>query len=383
MNERRPATLRRHLGRVAGPLAFVLLCSVPAACMGTGSAATKAPACKPSSIAPHDDKTLVVEGDPWSGYAAFRNPDLLNGTGYGIQYVEQLCQKQRAVEITSGQADFEVTTLDQVVLNHPAGKVVGLIDQSEGADALALNTVDLPYLQSIDDLRRLVREYKAKGKKPVLAYTGNSPSQMLRDELANTTEEFRLTDFELVSVDESSSALKMLENHTAQLAIIWEPDTTTAKAEHYTIALSSKDVPDSIIDVIVASASVLQRDPAAVKALISSYYAFMDDKLANSAALQSFLAKDANMNDDAAASVIKGIKLYGSADADAFMNQSLFPLDQPQLAQSVKALGAVLALNNPDVDPSQTKIDGSFLPSVTAGAGTSASPAASSGAPKG
>jgi OOP family OmpA-OmpF porin len=248
------------------------------------------------------------------------------------------------------------------VLNHPDGKVVGVIDQSEGADALALNTVDVPYLHSVDDIRRLVREYKAKGRKPVLAYTGNSPSQMLRDELANTTEELRLTDFDLVSVDESPAALKMLENHTAQLGIIWEPDTTTARAEGFTIALSSKDVPDSIIDVIVASSKVLQRDANAVRALVGSFYGFMDNMLANPTQLQSFLAKDGGIDNAAAGSVIAGIKLYGSRDADQFLNQAVFPLDQPQLAQSVKALGAVLALNNPDIDPSKTVVEGVFIP---------------------
>ena len=49
---------------------------------------------------------------------------------------------------------------------------------------------------------------------------------MLLNELANTTDELRLADFELVSVDQSATAFEMLEADEAQLAVIWEPDTS-------------------------------------------------------------------------------------------------------------------------------------------------------------
>ena len=53
---------------------------------------------------------------------------------------------------------------------------------------------------------------------------------MLLNELANTTDELRLADFELVSVDQSATAFEMLEADEAQLAVIWEPDTSAARA---------------------------------------------------------------------------------------------------------------------------------------------------------
>ena len=81
------------------------------------------------------------------------------------------------------------------------------------------------------------------GDKPVLAYTGNSPSEMLLNELANATDDLRLADFELVSVDQSATALEMLEADEAQLAVIWEPDTSTARAAGHTVALEQRGRP--------------------------------------------------------------------------------------------------------------------------------------------
>ena len=57
---------------------------------------------------------------------------------------------------------------------------------------------------------------------------GSSPSEELLHELSNAFEDFKPDQFDLVSVDQSASALQMLEDHEAQLAIIWEPDTTAA-----------------------------------------------------------------------------------------------------------------------------------------------------------
>jgi hypothetical protein len=346
--------------RTTGAAAAVVLgATALAGCAhGGGSAAA---ACSPSDIPDHGRSTLVIEGDPWSGYAPFRDEHLLDGTKYHSVYVEQVCQDVRAGDVTAGRADIAVTTLDQYLLTRPAGTVVGVIDQSRGADALALGTVAHPDLDSVDDLPALVDEYHQKGRKPVLAYTGNSPSEMLLNELANTTEELRLSDFDLVSVDQSATAYAMLQKDQAQVAVIWEPDTSAARAKGDTIALSSADVPDSIVDVIVASDKTIGRDPAAVKAVLAAFYGRMDHYLANRDDLEQFYAKDGGLDVKDAGSVISGIKLYGSVDADAFMNDAVFPLDQPQVRQSVDSIGAVLALVHPDMALDRAEVDGSYV----------------------
>jgi OmpA-OmpF porin, OOP family len=342
------------------PAAVVAALVIAAGCTDGGG--TAGPGCEATEIPAHDGETVVIEGDPWSGYAPFRDARLLDGTAYTALYVEQLCQEQRAADLTSGTADIAVTTLDQYVLHQPDATVVGVIDQSQGADALVLDTLTYPYLDSVDDLGRLVEEFG--DDRPVLAYTGNSPSEMLLNELANTTEELRLTDFDLVSVDQSATAYAMLRSGEAQLAVVWEPDTSTARDAGYTVALSSEEVPDSIVDVIVASNQLIERDPGAVRAVLDAFYTAMDGFLADREALVELIAVDGDLDHDAAESVIDGIKLYGTNDADVFMNEGLFPLDQPQAIQSLEAIGSLLALVHPDIRLDQAAVDGSYIADI-------------------
>ena len=368
--------------RRATALAVTLLLAAAAgACTssddGAGGDSDDVPAgCTPSDI-PTPTPTaadgtggrdLIVEGDPWSGYAPFRDPTLLDGAAspYRLHYVEQLCQDVRAADVSQGRAHFMLTTLDQYLLTNPAGTIVGVVDQSRGADALVLDTVTYPYLQSVDDLRRLVAEVTADGQgRPVLAYTGSSPSEMLLNELGNTVEELHLSDFDLVPVDQSATALDMLRSGEAQVAVVWEPDTSAARDLGYTVALSSEDVPDSIVDVIVASDELIDTDPEAVQVVVSAFYRAMDGYLADRAALEALIAEDGGLDADQARSVIDGIKLYGSAEADAFMNENVFPLDLPRVERSIDGIGALLALLHPSVRPDEAKVDGRFVQEVT------------------
>jgi OmpA-OmpF porin, OOP family len=359
--------MSRSTGRGRSALA-VLAALTTGATAVAGCSGESSASCQPSEIPDHDENTLIIEGDAWSGYAPFRDEGLLEGTGYTAVYVEQVCQEVRAADLTAGRADIAVTTLDQYLLQHPEGTLVGIIDQSLGADALALGTANHPELDSIDDLPTLVAQFAEEGDKPVLAYTGSSPSEMLLNELANTTDELRLTDFELVSVDQSATAWEMLQADEAQLAVIWEPDTSAARDAGHTIALSSADVPDAIVDVIVASDRLIERDPAAVQAVVTSYYSTMDDLLARPAALEGFYADDGGLDAKTAGTLIAGIKLYGTGDADVFMNDELFPLDKPQIEQSINSIGSVLALIHPDIPLDQAKIDGGYVISVADGA---------------
>jgi hypothetical protein len=317
-------------------------------------------ACSVTNVEQYADETLVVEGDPWSGYALFRQDDLV-GDRYEWAYEEQLCQDVRAADVTEGLADFEVTSLDQYLLNQPEGTVVGVIDQSLGADALVLNTNRYPYLTSVDSLRTLVQSLDTLDQKPVLAYTGNSPSEMLLNELANTSDELHLSDFDLVSVDQSASALDMLDSGEAALAVLWEPDTSAARAAGYTVALSSKDVPDSIVDVLVASDELIAEDPAAVQAVVDAFYEDMDRYQDDPDGLEALIAEDGDLQRAEAGHVLAGITFYGSAEADTFMNDAVFPLDEPRIEQSLRSLAALLALQHPGVSAEHAKVDGSYV----------------------
>ena len=356
---------RRTCRRAAGVAAALAVGTAGlAGCGGGGggsNAANGGAPCRGVDVPPYDPNTIVIAGDAWSGYAPFRDDTLLSRTGYDTAWVDQPCQELRARDLTEGRVDVAVTTLDQFLRQRPEGVVVGIIDQSHGADALALGTVARPELDSVDDVRALVDEFAERGDKPVLAYTGESPSEMLLNELANSTDELRLADFDLVSVDQSATAYRMLQEDQAQLAVLWEPDTSTAAEAGYTIALSSADVPGSLVDVMVVSDRLIEERPAAVQALVSSYYRRMDALLADPAAMSRFYAEDGGLDMATAQNLVNGIRVYGAAGANEFMNVDVFPLDRPLVEQSVNAIGSVLALRDPDVAFEEAPVDGSYV----------------------
>jgi ABC-type nitrate/sulfonate/bicarbonate transport system substrate-binding protein len=328
---------------------------------GGNNAADGGAPCRDVETPEFDANTIRIAGDAWSGYAPFRDDTLLSRTGYDTVWVDQPCQEFRARDLSEGRIDVAVTTLDQFLRQRPDGVVVGVIDQSQGADALALGSVARPDLDTVDDIRPLVDEFAERGDKPVLAYTGDSPSEMLLNELANSTDELRLADFELVSVDQSSTAFQMLQDDRAQLAVLWEPDTSAAVEAGYEIVLSSADVPDSIVDVIVVGDRLIEERPAAVQAVVSSYYRRMDALLTDPAAMSRFYAEDGSLELATAQNLMEGIEVYGSAGANEYMNVDVFPLDRPLVEQSVNAIGSVLALRDPDVAFDQAPVDGSYV----------------------
>ena len=71
------------------------------------------------------------------------------------------------------------------------------------------------------------------------------------------------------------------------------------------------------------------------------------------------------LDTETARTLIAGIELYGSSDANVFMNDEVFPLDTPQIQQSIDSIGSVMALVHPDIPLDQAKVDGSYVSSVS------------------
>lgn len=318
---------------------------------------------------------LNVEGDSWSGYATFRDPSFLQGKGYTFTYATELDQAKRACDLTTGKADFIVTTADQYVKNMPSGRMVGLIDQSKGADALVLNTKDYPSLTGIERLPGAVAAYRRDhgGKLPKLSYTGDSPSDFLLHELAAISDDLKLTDFELISVDQSPTALTMLQNHEVLAAVLWEPDTSAAKASGYVVALSSQDAPDMVLDVLVASDRIIRENPQAVQDVVNAFYAQRAYFVTHPQEFVQFIAKDGAdpktgtpMADEDVQSLLAGVKFYDAREADEFFNSRQWPLRQTQMQQSLESIGALVAQRSRGVKIDASMIDGSFVQTAAA-----------------
>jgi OmpA-OmpF porin, OOP family len=267
--------------------------------------------------------SLKILGDTFSGYSTFRTPaffSALKATGLDLQYADEFDQAKRAASLGKGQADLLVTTLDQFLKQKPAGKVVGLIDRTVGADAVVLNTKQFPQLQSLLDLTQLVKQ--SQGKSKVMTFAGDTPSEYLGLVLDTKFEAFNLSDFEVVKVADASEAWKKMQDPKGNVAIavLWEPYVTHARKQGNTVVLSSQDTPNTIVDVIVASDRLIQSHPEEITQFLDAYYHRIDRAAQESTQLKKDIAEDGKLSPADATSVLKGINFFTSLETQRWLS---------------------------------------------------------------
>lgn len=285
---------------------------------------------------------LTLLADTFSGYSTFRNGDFqaaLKEVGLAIDYSDEFDQSLRAEQLSTGEADLMLTTLDQFLQQQPKGKIVGLIDRTVGADAVVLNTRRYPTLKSLLDLERVVAQALANGKTLSIVYAEDTPSEYLAMVLDAKFDNFDLADFELRPVAEASEAWKLLQNpaDNVAIAVLWEPYVTQAQQQGYSVVLSSDDAPNAIVDVLVASDQLIERDPDKISRLLETYYRRIDANARDATQLQTQVAEDGNLPMNEAMTVINGIDFFTATEAKNWM-------DDGTLETRVEATAAVLKL---------------------------------------
>jgi OmpA-OmpF porin, OOP family len=233
----------------------------------------------------NEKNQITVLGDTFSGYSTLRaSPfaDKITKADLGIRYQDEFDQKVRA-EALGGKADIIVTSLDQYLKHQPKGKIVGLIDKTVGADAVVLNTKKYPALKSLDDIAKVRSQASGPLK---LVYSAGTPSEYLAKLLDLKFDGLSLSDFEIVEVEESTQAYELLNSDPqVAVAVLWEPFVSKARNEGNTVVLSSSDVPDAIIDVIVASDRMIEQKPNQLSQFLTVYYQHTDQLIRDSSAL--------------------------------------------------------------------------------------------------
>lgn len=287
-----------------------------------------------------DQSQVQLLGDTFSGYSTFRDQTFLESlqkVGIKLNYSDEFDQAQRAKLLTKGQADLLVTTLDQFIKQKPRGKIVGLIDRTVGADAVVLNTPKYPKLKSLIDLNQLVQQNREQKIK--ITFAGDTPSEYLAFVLDTKFEAFNLANFEVKKVADASEAWKLLQDPTQNVAIavIWEPFVTQARQKGYTVVLSSKDAPTTIVDVLVASDRLIQSQPELLTKLLEAYYRRIDVNRRDTSQLQKQIAQDGNLKPNDAAAVINGIDFFTAIEAQRWMSDGT-------LIKRIGATAAVLSL---------------------------------------
>jgi OmpA-OmpF porin, OOP family len=292
----------------------------------------------PAALPPVDRSEITLLGDTFSGYSTFRNGEFqaaLQESGTQLNYRDEFNQAARAEALKTGNADLIVTTLDQFLRHQPQGKIVGLIDQTIGADAAVLNRKRYPQLDSLLDLEQLVS--RTKDKKLSIVYAGDTPSEYLALVLDTKFDAFNLSDFNVIEVADSSDAWAVLQDDSqaVAIAILWEPFVAQAREQGYTVVLSSRDTPQAIVDVLVASDRLLQSQPDLIEGFLETYYRRIDANMRSAAELQAQVAADGDLSPDDAATVLSGIDFFTAAESKTWMEQGT-------LTQRINAIASVL-----------------------------------------
>ncbi|WYL98404.1 MAG: phosphate ABC transporter substrate-binding/OmpA family protein [Gloeotrichia echinulata CP02] len=287
-------------------------------------------------------KHLLVLGDSFSGYSTFRSAafsEAVKEIGFNLRYENELDQTKRAERLNQGEADLLLTSLDQFLKHKPDGKIIGLIGRTVGADAVVLNTKKYPNLKSLVDLTQLLQEAREKGQPLTISFAGDTASEYLAWVLSSKFEAFKLSDFQIDIVADASVAWKKLQdpNQNVAVAVIWEPYVTQARQQGYKVVLSSKDEPEAILNVIVASNRLIQSQPDKIAELLAAYYRRIDAGIRDASLLQKQIAKDGKLSPSDATAVLQGIDFFTSVQAKNWLTDET-------LNKRIDSTAAVLTL---------------------------------------
>ncbi|MGK7878326.1 MAG: OmpA family protein [Xenococcaceae cyanobacterium] len=285
----------------------------------------------------------IILADTFSGYSTFRSVELrdsLQKVGISLRYEDEFDQAKRAQRLSQGGADLIATTLDQFIQHQPQGKIVGLIDRTVGADAVVLNTKKYPSLKSLTALRQLSQKERSQGNKLAISFAGDTPSEFLALVLDTKFEDFNLSDFEQIKVPDAKDAWKLLqdEKEKVAIAVLWEPFVTQARQQGYTVVLSSKDVPNAIVDAIVASNRMIESYPETVSKFLEAYYRRINGNAFDPSKLRDQIAKDGNLSPPEADAVWQGIEFFTALEASEWLTDGT-------LEQRIDSISAVLLLS--------------------------------------
>lgn len=315
----------------------------------------------PSSAALGSEEVTIL-GDTFVGYSSLRSPEFqatLKAQGIDLKYAHEFNQSNRAQMLASGEADLMATTLDQVVKHQPDGKIVGILDYTKGADAVLLNTKQFPFLKDMKSLSQEVEKAAKHGQQYSIVYAEDTPSEYLTLVLANEFPGIRLEQFNKVPVADASEAYELLQdpNNNIAVAVLWDPFVTQAKKQGYEVVLTSADVPETIVDVLVASNDFIEQEPEELTQFLAAYYGRIDGSRLDKTALMQQIAAEANVSGSAAFSLLNGIYFFNAPEASKWMTSGKLDQRIGYTSSILKASGRI------SQQPKQTErlYNGTFL----------------------
>lgn len=270
---------------------------------------------------------IEVLGDTFLGYSTLWDQDFqkkLKDAEITIGYSDELDQKTRAQKLSSGEVDFMVTTINQLFETPSTGKIIAMWDWTRGADRLVLNNKQFPQVTTIQGLNRAATQAAQQGELLSIIFAGNTPSEYLSILLADKSPEFALEKFNIIRVDDSSTAWQRFQNpqpgENIVAGIFWEPYVTQASRAGYIPSLSSAHVQRSIVDVVVASPQVLADRPGKVQQFVNAYYEHISRRSIDKTAWRQQFENLGGLTSSESLNFLQGVYFFEVNCANHWMN---------------------------------------------------------------
>ncbi len=274
---------------------------------------------------------LTGSADSWAGYFWLRQGadpksvfgKLLQNNGLSLKYEDEPDQAKRAKRMSEGTYDIAMTTADQVLTNPFGGNVVAMVDVSAGGDAVVLRKG----LKSLDDLKADMK----------VAYARATPSETLLRTLALRFSAVDLKRLKAVEVTVADEAWALLKEGKVDAAVVWQPFTGLARREGFTVALTSADAKNVILDVLLASKKV---DPVIVQKFVSAYCQAVRYYVDRPNELRQAVGVDSKVSGQALAELSQGINFVPCEESNRVWFQGgLFEQRKVVIAEIVRANG--------------------------------------------
>lgn len=290
---------RRHFLHMASRLALA------AGCMPmTGCGVTEEPG-------------LRIATNQWIGYELlYLNETISQGLQsepLRVQLVELLSNSDSLQALAAGTVDGAGLTLDEVISARASGldlKIVLVFDISTGADALLAR----PGITRVEDLKDMRVGVEQTGVGALMLESALNKAHL------------KASDVKLVSLT-ADQHLAAFQQGKLDALVTFEPFASQIMKAGGRRLFDSREIPDSIVDVLAISAQALQANPDTLRSLIARYFKAMDYLHNNFLDATRMMAPRLGLTPEAAQAAYTGLKLPDLRENRRLLNGSPPPLE--------------------------------------------------------
>ena len=225
---------------------------------------------------------IAIRIDSWAGYFPVRSMRLkkdMRGQGYIVDVVDDNADMDKRMELlANGDIQFAVATVDSYLATAAKykfpGRIIAVIDESKGGDAMVSWKDKVPNLESLKKTpdQRFSPDHANTWK---IAYTPNSPSHHLVKAAVSHFGIPSIKDFDAsrkIETNGSSEALKLFLGRKVDVAVLWEPDVSKAIEAGAIKLLSTENTSRLIVDILLVNTDYAQKNPEMVALFLKSYF---------------------------------------------------------------------------------------------------------------